>query len=106
LRWAIEQCFEETKTELGMDHYEVRKFRGWHQHTLTCMLAHFFLWHLKCVFRRFRPPIPGESGHRFQTIRTTHSDEGDHRFRRFRPGGSSAWIISVLCNWSFLVNGL
>jgi len=47
LRWAIEQCFEETKTELGMDHYEVRKFRGWHQHILTCMLAHFFLWHLK-----------------------------------------------------------
>lgn len=47
LRWAIEQCFEETKTELGMDHYEVRKFMGWHHHILTCMLAHFFLWHLK-----------------------------------------------------------
>ena len=47
LRWAIEQCFEETKTELGMDHYEVRKFPGWHHHMLTCMLAHFFLWHLK-----------------------------------------------------------
>jgi SRSO17 transposase len=47
LRWAIEQCFEETKTELGMDHYEVRKFTGWHHHMLTCMLAHFFLWHLK-----------------------------------------------------------
>lgn len=47
LRWAIEQCFEETKTELGMDHYEVRKFKGWHHHILTCMLAHFFLWHLK-----------------------------------------------------------
>jgi len=47
LRWAIEQCFEETKTELGMDHYEVRKFTGWHHHMQTCMLAHFFLWHLK-----------------------------------------------------------
>jgi SRSO17 transposase len=47
LRWAIEQCFEESKTELGMDHYEVRKFPGWHHHMLTCMLAHFFLWHLK-----------------------------------------------------------
>lgn len=47
LRWAIEQCFEECKTELGMDHYEVRKFPGWHHHMLTCMLAHFFLWHLK-----------------------------------------------------------
>ena len=47
MRWAIEQCFEESKTELGMDHYEVRKFTGWHHHMLTCMLAHFFLWHLK-----------------------------------------------------------
>jgi len=47
LRWAIEQCFEESKTELGMDHYELRKFPGWHHHMLTCMLAHFFLWHLK-----------------------------------------------------------
>jgi SRSO17 transposase len=47
IRWAIEQCFEETKTELGMDHYEVRKYGGWHHHILSCMLAHFFLWHLK-----------------------------------------------------------
>jgi SRSO17 transposase len=47
LRWAIEQCFEEAKTELGMDHYEVRKFMGWHHHILTCIMAHFFLWHLK-----------------------------------------------------------
>ena len=47
IRWAIEQCFEETKSELGMDHYEVRKYTGWHHHMLTSMLAHFFLWHLK-----------------------------------------------------------
>ncbi len=47
VRWAIEQCFEETKTELGMDHYEVRKLPGWVHHMITCMLAHFFLWHTK-----------------------------------------------------------
>ena len=47
VRWAIEQCFAEGKTELGMDHYEVRKYPGWHHHILTTMLAHFFLWHLK-----------------------------------------------------------
>jgi SRSO17 transposase len=47
LRWAIEQCFEETKSELGMDQYEVRKYGGWNHHTLTCMMAHFFLWHIK-----------------------------------------------------------
>jgi SRSO17 transposase len=47
LRWAIEQCFEEGKTELGMDHYEVRQYPGWHHHILISMLAHLFLWHLK-----------------------------------------------------------
>jgi SRSO17 transposase len=47
IRWAIEQCFEETKSELGMDHYEVRKYTGWHHHMLVSMLAHFFLWHIK-----------------------------------------------------------
>ena len=47
LRWAVEQCFEEGKTALGMAHDEVRKSPGWHHHMLTTMLAHFFLWHLK-----------------------------------------------------------
>src|SRR5262249_38120209 len=41
VRWAIEQCFAEAKTELGMAHYEVRKYAGWHHHMLTTMLAHF-----------------------------------------------------------------
>ncbi|MBN1627630.1 MAG: IS701 family transposase [Deltaproteobacteria bacterium] len=47
VRWAIEQCFEEAKSDLGMDHYEVRKFPGWRHHMITCMLAHFFLWHMR-----------------------------------------------------------
>jgi SRSO17 transposase len=47
VRWAVEQCCEEGKTELGMAHYEGRKYPGWHHHRLTTMLAHFFLWHLK-----------------------------------------------------------
>jgi SRSO17 transposase len=47
IRWAVEQCFEEGKTELGMAHYEVRKYAGWQHHMMLTMLAHFFLWHLK-----------------------------------------------------------
>jgi len=46
VRWAIEQCVEETKTAWGMDHYEIRQYVGWHHHLLTCLLAHFFLWHV------------------------------------------------------------
>jgi len=57
VRWAIEQCFEETKTELGMDHYEVRKYPGWHHHMLTCMLAHFFLGHLQIRLEKKAPAL-------------------------------------------------
>ena len=46
IRWAIEQCFEEAKSEVGMDHYEVRKYPAWNHHILSSMLSHFFLWHL------------------------------------------------------------
>jgi hypothetical protein len=59
LRWAVEQCFEEGKTELGMDHYEVRKYTGWHHHMLTTMLAHFFLWHLKIHVGKKSPRAHG-----------------------------------------------
>jgi len=47
IRWAVEQCCEEGKTDLGMAHYEVRKYAGWQHHMLLTMLAHFFLWHLQ-----------------------------------------------------------
>jgi SRSO17 transposase len=62
IRWAVEQCFEETKTELGMDHYEVRKLPAWKHHIMTSMLAHFFLWHLmirlgKKISRYYIAPI-------------------------------------------------
>jgi SRSO17 transposase len=57
IRWAIEQCFEETKTELGMDQYEIRKYPGWHHDMLTCMLAHFFLWHLKICLGKKAPAL-------------------------------------------------
>lgn len=59
LRWAVEQCFEEGKTELGMDHYEIRKYTGWHHHMLTTMLAHFFLWHLKLRLGKKSPSADG-----------------------------------------------
>jgi SRSO17 transposase len=28
-RWQVEQSFEETKGEIGLDHYEVRSYEGW-----------------------------------------------------------------------------
>jgi SRSO17 transposase len=42
-RWPIETAFEEAKGEVGMDHYEVRTWRGWHHHMTQTFLAHHVL---------------------------------------------------------------
>ncbi len=42
-RWQVEQCFAEAKGEVGLDHYEVRKWDAWHRHVTHCLLAHAFL---------------------------------------------------------------
>ena len=42
-RWPIETTIEECKGELGLDHYEVRGWIGWHHHFTMTMLAHHFL---------------------------------------------------------------
>jgi SRSO17 transposase len=37
-RWPIEQCFEDGKKHLGMDHYENRSWTGWHRHMFLLRL--------------------------------------------------------------------
>ena len=46
-RWAIEECFEEAKGEVGLDQYEVRRWDGWHRHITLAMLAHAYLTVIK-----------------------------------------------------------
>ncbi|CAH2603825.1 Mobile element protein [Rhodovastum atsumiense] len=38
-RWTIEDSFETTKNELGLDHNETRSWHGWHRHVSLVMLA-------------------------------------------------------------------
>ena len=42
-RWAIEDCFEQAKGEVGLDEYEVRKWEAWYRHTTLSLLAHAYL---------------------------------------------------------------
>jgi SRSO17 transposase len=39
----IEEGFEQAKGEVGLDHYEVRKWPGWYRHVTLALLAHAFL---------------------------------------------------------------
>ena len=42
-RWAIAECFEEAKGQVGLDQYEVRRWDGWYRHIMLSMLAHAYL---------------------------------------------------------------
>jgi SRSO17 transposase len=42
-RWTIEESFEITKDEVGLDEYEVRRWTGWYRHITLAMLAQAYL---------------------------------------------------------------
>lgn len=42
-RWAVEEGFAEAKGEVGLDHYEVRKWKAWHRYVTLSLLAHAYL---------------------------------------------------------------
>jgi SRSO17 transposase len=57
MRWPIETIFEEAKGEVGLDHYEMRSWLGWHHHMLLVALAHHFLMRLKIRFQDQAPAL-------------------------------------------------
>ncbi len=42
-RWRVEQDYRELKEELGLDHYEGRRWLGWHHHVCLVSIAFAFL---------------------------------------------------------------
>lgn len=48
MRWPVEATLLECKSEVGMDHYEVRSWVGWHHHMTMTLLAHHFLVRQRC----------------------------------------------------------
>lgn len=54
-RWRTERAYEDLKGELGLDHYEGRRFPGWHHHISTVLACYAFL--VAERVRRF-PPSP------------------------------------------------
>ena len=41
-RWTVETCFKESKSQVGLDQYEVRSYDGWYKHiTFSCIALAF-----------------------------------------------------------------
>ena len=43
IRWAVEECFQAAKGQVGLDHYEVRRYDAWYRHASLVLVAQGFL---------------------------------------------------------------
>ena len=59
-RWAIEECFEEAKGQVGLDQYQVRRWDGWYRHITLAMLALAYLAVIR--YHATTQGCPGEKG--------------------------------------------
>jgi len=68
-RWICEQAHQQTKEELGLDHFEGRSWRGLHRHALMTMIAYAFLQHRRLATakrkkKKQRPATPANFARR------------------------------------------
>jgi SRSO17 transposase len=63
-RWTIESDFEAAKSEVGLGHYEVRKWTGWYRHITLAMWALALLTVMRAgaiaveALKKSLPPVP------------------------------------------------
>jgi SRSO17 transposase len=58
-RWPIETEFEDEKSLVALDEYEVRRWTGWQHHVTLCLLASAFLLTLEQAWgKKDAPPHP------------------------------------------------
>ena len=57
MRWPVETSIEHGKSEVGLDHYETRTWRGWHHHMTLTLLALHFLVRLRLKLKDQAPAL-------------------------------------------------
>jgi SRSO17 transposase len=56
LRWRIERDYQELKQEIGLGHFEGRRWRGFHHHATLCIAAYGFLVAQRATLPPSAPP--------------------------------------------------
>jgi SRSO17 transposase len=49
-RWRVERCFEDQKSEIGLDQYEGRRYRGLKRHLILSCISYLFLSRMRQEF--------------------------------------------------------
>ena len=54
--WFVEACLRDLKQEVGLAHYEARKWSSWHHHVTLCLLAGLFLTMIRTKWKKGGTP--------------------------------------------------
>jgi len=57
-RWTVEQSFQTSKGQTGLDEHQVRTWRSWHRWTTLVLVAHLFL----AIATATRRTVPAPAG--------------------------------------------
>ena len=74
-RWAIEQGFETSKQEIGLDQYEVRTDAAWYRFMTLTLYAHAFLAAMRAR------QTPRKQGRRPTRTASSHVPDGGARLK-------------------------
>jgi SRSO17 transposase len=58
-RWRVERCFEDQKGEVGLDHYEGRRYQGLKRHLILSAVSYLFLSRMRQEFGGEKPGADG-----------------------------------------------
>jgi SRSO17 transposase len=99
-RWPIERCFEIAKSELGMDHFEMRSWRGIHRHLYLTQVSQLFCARVHRHLReKKRPHVPVPDGRTGSLggvcLGASPSVSARGPDRRVRAGGRTYPVLSA-----------
>ena len=58
-RWRVERCFEDQKSEIGLDQYEGRRYQGLKRHLILSSISYLFLSRMRQEFGGEKPGADG-----------------------------------------------
>ena len=73
-RWAVAECFETAKGEVGLDQYEVRSWPGGYRHITLTLLAHAYLTVVRAQTQTAEPRKKKTPLHPVPSHRTAAAD--------------------------------
>ena len=62
VRWAVEECFQAAKDQVGLDHYQVRRWDAWYRHVTLVLVAQAFLAAVRAQAAVDHPGVVGRAG--------------------------------------------